>query len=107
MNTLTELIARRFAPEAKVRATPKMEALSTPILPKSEKPFDKYEAEVFNYLVANKKALGIKTITKFTALLVDGAVELVCGKRLSVEVKFRMNWEKACQAEWQFRNFLR
>jgi hypothetical protein len=32
---------------------------------------------------------------------------LLDGKRLLVEVKFCMNWLKACQAEWQFRQFLK
>jgi hypothetical protein len=51
--------------------------------------------------------LGIKTVMKFTALVVDRVVELMGGKRLTVEIKFRMNWEKACQAEWQFRTLLK
>src|SRR5262245_49802810 len=29
------------------------------------------------------------------------------GRRLAVEVKLRMNWLKACQAEWEFRHFLK
>jgi hypothetical protein len=39
-------------------------------------------------------------------LVVDGAIELVDGTRLAIEVKMRMNWTKACQAEWQFKQFL-
>ncbi len=66
-----------------------------------------YEAEVFNFLLAKKTSLGINSISKFKALLVDGALELEDGRRLAVEIKFRMNWMKACQAEWQFRNFLK
>jgi hypothetical protein len=62
---------------------------------------------VFNFLLANQVTLGIKSVLKFTALLVDGAIELLDGKRLTVEIKYRMNWEKACQAEWQFRHFLK
>jgi len=54
----------------------------------------------FNFLLANKVSLGIKAVLKFTALLLDGAVELVDGRRLAVEIKYRMNWEKACVAGW-------
>jgi hypothetical protein len=107
MSTLSELIGRRITPEAKDRNEPKVETLAAAIQAKSDKPHDKYEAEVFNFLVAKKEALGIKNVMKFMALLVDGAVELMDGTRLTVEIKFRMNWEKACQAEYQFRNFLK
>ncbi len=84
-----------------------MEVVSEPIGAANAAEPRAYEAEVFNFLLANKKCLGINSIFKFKALLVDGALELVDGQRLAVEVKFRMNWMKACQAEWQFRNFLK
>jgi hypothetical protein len=107
MNTLSEIISRRIIPEQKDRNSPHNETLSAPIQGISEKPPALYEAVVFNYLLAKKDELGIKSVIKFTALLVDGAVELLDGKRLAVEIKFRMNWEKACQAGWQFRTFLK
>jgi hypothetical protein len=107
MTTLSELIGRPITPEAKDQNRPKTEILSAPIPQKARKPHAQYEAEVFNFLLANQEALGIKAVIKFTALLIDGAVELMNGKRLTVEVKFRMNWEKACQAEWQFRTFMK
>jgi hypothetical protein len=56
---------------------------------------------------ANRATLGVKAVMKFSALLVDGAVELEDGRRLAVEIKFRMNWGKACVAEYEFRNFLK
>jgi hypothetical protein len=107
MTTLSDLIGHPITPEASHRHTPRVEILSAPIQVKSQKPPRQYEGEVFNYLLANKEVLGIKSVMKFTALLVDGAVELLDGKRLTLEIKFRMNWEKACQAESQFRNFLK
>jgi hypothetical protein len=107
MPTLSELISRCIVPEAKGRNEAKIAPLSAPIQPKSEKPHDKYEAEVFNYLLDSKEALGISRIMKFTALTVDGAIELLDGKPLTLEIKFRMNWAKACQAEWQFRHWLK
>lgn len=107
MTTLSELIGRSITPEVKDCNRPKVEDLSAPIQWNGKKPHGQYQAEVFNFLLANKDALGIRTVMKFTALLVDGAVELMDGKRLTVEVKFRMNWAKACQAEWQFRTFMK
>jgi hypothetical protein len=107
MATLFELISRSITPEALERNSPKVETLCAPIQGNGQKPHGQYEARVFNFLLANKEGLGIKAVMKFTALLVDGAVELIDGKRLTVEVKLRMNWEKACQAEYQFRNFVK
>jgi hypothetical protein len=105
--TLSELIGRDITPETKSHHTPKVDSLSAPLKPNTEKAHGQYEAEVFNFLLANKEQLGIKDVVKFTALLVDGAVELIDGRRLAVEVKYRMNWEKACQAEWQFRTAMK
>src|SRR5262245_6325484 len=106
MPTLSELIGRTITPEAKDSNKPKVVTLSAPIQPNTVKEHGRYEADVFNFLLAHKEPLGIKAVMKFSALFVDGAVELIDGKRLTVEVKFRMNWEKACQAEWQFRTFM-
>ena len=44
---------------------------------------------------------------KFSALLVDGALELADERRLAVEIKSRMSWSEACVAEHEFRNFLK
>jgi hypothetical protein len=107
MTTLSELIGRGITPEAKGHNTPRMDILSAPIPARSEQADDQYEAAVFNFLLANKEELAIKDVVKFTALLLDGGVALLEDERLTVEVKYRMNWEKACQAEWQFRTFLK
>jgi hypothetical protein len=72
-----------------------------------KKVYSSYEVEVFTYLLLNRDALGIKEVMKFSNLLVDGAVDLVDGRRLIFEIKYRMNWAKASQAEYQFRNFQR
>lgn len=106
MPTISELIGRGITPEAKDRHSATVVTLSSPVEPNTEKAHGQYEAEVFNFLLVNKEPLGIKAVMKFTALLLDGAVELVDGRRLAVEIKFRMNWEKACVAGWQFRTFL-
>jgi hypothetical protein len=107
VNTLSELISRRYTPEVKVRNEPTIQTLSARIEATRPGADYQYEAEVFNFFLDNKDALGIKNVLKFSALLVDGAVELVDGKRLTLEIKFCMNWHKACQAEWQFRNCLK
>lgn len=107
MATLSELISRRITPEVKVPNKPGIKPVSAPLPTNSDNAAYKYEAEVFNFLRDHKEALGIKTIFKLTAVIVDGAVELLDGKRLTLEIKLRMNWKKACQAEWQFRTFLR
>ncbi len=107
MTTLAELFGRDITPEAKDRNSPRIATLSAPIEPNTQKAHGQYEADVFNFLLANKEPLGIKAVMKFTALLVDGAIELIDGRRLTVEVKYRMNWEKACQSEWQFRTFMK
>jgi hypothetical protein len=107
MTTFRELFGRDITPKTKDRRNPSAVPLSTPIRPNTERPHDQYEADVFNFLLDNKGQLGVKTVMKFTALLVDGAVELIDGRRFIVDVKYRMNWEKACQAEWQFRHFMK
>lgn len=107
MTPLCELIGRSITPEMKDYHDPKTEVLSARNQRKDQKPHSQYESDVFDFLWANKEALGIKSVMKFTARILDGAVELMDGRRLTVEVKFRMNWEKACQAEWQFRTFMK
>lgn len=66
-----------------------------------------YEDEVFNFLLKNKKALGIRRIFRFKNLSVDGEIELSDGKILAIEIKLCMNWLKACQSGWQFSRFLK
>jgi hypothetical protein len=76
-------------------------------VPDNAAPWREYEARVFNFLVENAGQLGISSVILFENQLMDGAVELEDGTRVAFEIKFRMNWLKACQAEWQFRTFLR
>ena len=107
MATISELTSRQITPALKDRHKPHIDLLSGHILANGEGAEDRYEADVFNFLFDNREMLGIEKVMKFKALLVDGAIELKDGKRLTVEVKFRMNWEKACLAEYQFRTFLK
>jgi hypothetical protein len=106
MATLSDLISRRFTPESKPRKKPAVQILTAPIPLKIKKAATKYEDEVFNFLLANKDSLGIKSVIRFFNLRVDGAIDLLDNRRLTFEVKYRMNWGKACIAEFQFKYFL-
>lgn len=105
MSALSDLIGRAITPERKGRNRPSTHLLDKPIQANTSKPHGQYEAAVFNFFLANKEQFGIKDVMKFTARLIDGVIELIDGRRLTLEIKFRMNWAKACQAEWQFRRF--
>jgi hypothetical protein len=107
VETLEQLFARRVTPEARSWHEATITVLSAPTSSNSTKAWGAYEDEVFNFLLANCEPLGLANILTFRSLLMDGAVEFADGRRLALEIKYRMNWEKACQAEWQFRNFLK
>ncbi len=63
-----------------------------------------FEHAVFGYLFDHKGQLSIRAVLRARALRVDGLVELDDGRRIAVEVKYRLNWAKATQAlrqiEW-------
>ena len=66
-----------------------------------------YETSVFNFLYARKHELGVRDVWKCRAVRIDGLLDLDDGQRVMLEVKYRMNWEKACQACAQFSWFFR
>jgi hypothetical protein len=39
-------------------------------------------------------------------LYVDGQIELDNGNLYIIEIKYRMNWMKACQSGWQISKYL-
>src|SRR5262249_37277619 len=105
--TIADLISLVITPEVRKRREPVVTALAAALrCPEGAKPPRKFECEVFNFLLERKDALGIETVFKFTNLCVDGAVLLTDGRRLAVEIKLRMNWTKALQAESELRRFL-
>jgi hypothetical protein len=108
MKTISELTGRPIKPPRPDRSEEKVTILSSPI-PRGNKTARHavYEVEVFNFLLRNRGVLGIESVMKFTNLRVDGEIVLSGGKRLVIEVKLRMNWLKACQSVWQFRQFLK
>lgn len=61
-----------------------------------------FEITVFNFLLAQKEPLGINAMWRCRNVRIDGLVDLVDGRRVALEIKYRMNWEKACQACAQF-----
>jgi hypothetical protein len=105
--TISELISLDFTPEVKKRKKAKVSPLSVPLdWPDDSKPPSRYEYHVFKFLLENKDTLGIQTVFKFENLRVDGAILLLDKRRLAIEIKLRMNWMKACQAQYQFGRFL-
>jgi len=105
--TIADLICLDIKPEEKKRRKEKVRTLSSRLdFPENAKPARKYECEVFSFLFDNKDSLGIQQVFKFENLRVDGAVLLVDGRRLAVEIKLRMNWKKALEAGYEFRRFL-
>ncbi len=94
-------------PEARMRRKPIVApVVETLRCPEDAKQARKYECEVFNFLFQNRNSYGIDSIYTFMNLFVDGAIQLIDGRRLTVEIKLRMNWTKALQAEMEFRRFL-
>jgi len=65
-----------------------------------------FERRVFQCLVKGRQALGIKAVLAAQNMLIDGGLVLHDGRFVAIEMKFRMNWLKACQAGWQFEKFL-
>jgi hypothetical protein len=106
MKTLHELINQRPIAEEKTRREGNVTEWKPQYLSSENEPAA-FQCRVFNFLLEQARELGIRKVFAFRNLVVDGAVDLVDGKRLIVEVKYKMNWLKACQAGWQFRAFLK
>jgi hypothetical protein len=107
MTTIADIISFDVKPEERLRREEKADVLSSPLICQTRaKPSRKYECEVFNYMLDKKHELGINTIYTFKNLGVDGAVLLVDGRRVAVEIKMRMNWKKALESQAEIRRFL-
>jgi hypothetical protein len=61
-----------------------------------------FEIAVFNFLLTQKEPLGISAVWRCRNVRIDGVLDLADGRRIALEIKYRMNWEKACQACTQF-----
>jgi hypothetical protein len=66
-----------------------------------------YEDEVFNSLFEKMKTLGISHVFRFRNMTIDGGIELEDRRFVAIEVKYRINWMKACQVGWQFQQFMK
>jgi hypothetical protein len=107
MAKIADLFGLDITPEVRKRRAPKVTLLVSALdCPESPDPPLNFESTVFKYLLENKDALGIQQVFKFKNLKVDGAILLDDGRRLTVEMKYRMNWGKALEAVSEFRLFL-
>jgi hypothetical protein len=102
-----DLLKEQIVPELlRVRA-PDLKVLESEIpTTGTEREPAAYEIEVFNFLLAQKEPLGVAQVERAKNFRVDGAITLAAGYKLAIEIKYRMDWQKACQAEAQFRWFL-
>ncbi|GBE56338.1 hypothetical protein BMS3Bbin16_00542 [archaeon BMS3Bbin16] len=65
-----------------------------------------FERNVFNYLLNNKSRLGINELFKFKNVRIDGALKLRDSSELILlEIKYRLNWFKTCNARIEFQLF--
>jgi len=66
-----------------------------------------FEFKTFKFLGKNHKEMGVKNAFRFQNVFIDGWIELENGDCYALEIKYRMDWMKACQAEWQFHQFFK
>ena len=88
----------------KKRACQRLE-ITQPIKANFNQAFREYENEVFNFLLAKRSVLKIREIYQFKNCIIDGEIVTECDQVVPIEIKYRMNWLKACQAEWQLARF--
>jgi hypothetical protein len=105
MDRFEDVLPRKVAPPG-LPTRQSVQLLEQKLVSSDQRPFAVYERDVFNFLLASRIELGIASVHGYRGYLADGAIDLTNGGRILVEIKYRMNWMKACQAEWQFRNCL-
>jgi len=67
----------------------------------------RFERQVIRYLRKHGHRHGIVDVKELRNVLVDGTVVLKTGRRLIIEIKYRMGWATACVADCQVDAFLR
>lgn len=103
METLSDLINSEIAPEPGQTNSPATHRVEVPMpLNGTEKPPRAFEIAVFKFFLAQRKPLGISDVWRCRNVRIDGLLDLDDGRRIGLEIKYRMNWEKACQACSQF-----
>jgi hypothetical protein len=107
MDGLSRINRTHFRPEVATAFRPSFQPVEAiHVLAGTESPPAAYEFEVFNFLLSHQQHLGIARIWRCRNVRVDGLIDLEDGQRLVLEIKYRMNWEKACQACSQFGWFV-
>lgn len=103
MESLADLISRDISPEPGRVNTPAAHPIDSPILATGAETEPRaFEITVFNFLLEKKDPLGVSAVWRCRNVRVDGLIDLADGRRVALEIKYRMNWEKACQACAQF-----
>jgi hypothetical protein len=107
MRRFSEMVGAEINPELFGTHAPVTQAVEAEIpITGHETPPSAFEKQVFNVLVSEKTRLGIREVWRCKNALIDGLIDLDDGRRLGLEVKYRMNWLKACQSGWQLSKFL-
>ena len=103
MESLADLITRDISPEPGRANTPAAHPVDRPILATGAETEPRaFEIAVFNFLLENQGPLGVSAVWRCRNVRIDGLIDLADGRRIALEIKYRMNWEKACQACAQF-----
>jgi len=103
VESLADLISRDISPEPGRVNNPAAHPIDAPILVTgTETEPHAFEITAFNFLLAHKEPLGISAVWRCRNVRIDGLIDLIDGRRVALEIKYRMNWEKACQACAQF-----
>lgn len=63
-----------------------------------------FEKRVITFLWDSRERYQIDELIRFQNSSVDGSIKAQ-GITIPFEIKYRMNWLKACQAMWQFKQF--
>jgi hypothetical protein len=101
---ISELLLPKINPKQKKQDL-KCVAISQELAVKDYKATKRFEVEAFNYLYKHKASLGIKTLYRFTNLLIDGVMLLDDGRLVALEIKYALNWFKDCNARVEFARF--
>jgi hypothetical protein len=106
MRTIKEILGLHPKPDDWDRRPPSRVEVTAPIAKVRKLTSLAYEDEVFTFLFEHRKELGIERIYRLKNQRMDGELELPGGDLVAIEIKFRMNWLKACQSGYQFRRYL-
>jgi len=103
----SDFIDKEIIPEQMSTYKPQISEIRNKINSSPKTIPSKFEKDVFNFLFQNKNELGIYKIYQLKNSSIDGLMTLDDGRSIAMEIKYRMGWEKACQANHQFEQFFR